>query len=85
MPGKCKLQLYDFNDGGKPELKRRTHKFLHTDDDDESSILKGVYTEMNFTNPEQHVQKSETNLFSIPMNEECNADYYFLHPLGRFN
>ena len=56
-----------------------------TDDDENPEDFKGVYTEKNFVNINQTVEKSVIDLFSKPLPEGNCSDLYFNEPLEDFN
>lgn len=84
---RCKLQLFFDEEQDKLFLRKRDGKFLKTDDDDSIRNLKGVYTEVNFTDLNQKVEQSVINLFGISDNESHtnSSDLHFLGPLAHFN
>lgn len=74
------------HDRNSLHLSQRTGKFLQTDDDEEiPAVNGGIFTEKNFTNLSQIVEKSVVDLFSEPVKDGNSSDIYFNEPLQDFN
>ena len=90
QPRYCNLQLwlgneeYDFCQQPS-NLKIREGKFLQGDDNDEISPLRNVFTETNFRNVEDHVEKSVVDLFGEGENEGNASNIYFMGSLDKLN
>lgn len=66
-------------------LKKRKDKFLTTDEDEDVSTLRGVFTEQSFTNANQLVEKSVIDLFCENENDGNCSDLHFISPLDNIN
>ena len=64
---------------------KREGQLQYTDDNDNVSTLRGVFTEANFTNIEQPVEKAVIDLFNENENEGNISDTHFLGSLEKFN
>ena len=81
----CNLMLY-YGSDEKPYLKERKSPFLKSDDDDRWKSRKGLYSEVNFTNVNQEVEKSWNDLHgTMQVSKGTHSDLHFCGKLYNFN
>lgn len=59
--------------------------FINTDDDNTISDRKGFFTEMNFNDANQDVEKSVIDMYNNVSGSGESSDLYFTKPLYQFN
>ena len=84
QPG-CNLMLF-YDSDEKPFLMQRYGPFMRSDDDDSWKTKKGLYSEVNFTDVNQEVEKSWNDLHgTLKVSKGTHSDVHFCGKLSNFN